>query len=195
MMREFGGISTEVKGCIVVDNEFKKIYETDSELFFLSKKTFHHEEEDFNFDYKYAISIMDISFLTGEESPYTVGLYLVVSPNSLCSSSAESIADYADWSDNEVSDEWKYKDIVDYGLGVLMASSEVEYTEGDWDELEVLQEEIKNVVAVYKVIDSLRGFYLDKPMNMIGTNGWDFINECIHGENAFMKTLDRYKDE
>jgi hypothetical protein len=40
----------------------------------------------------------------------------------------------------------------------------------------------------------MRGFYLDRPWNMLGTNGWDTLRECIDGSDAILATLDRYKN-
>jgi hypothetical protein len=45
------------------------------------------------------------------------------------------------------------------------------------------------------VIMGLCGFYLDAPMNAVGTTGWDFISEMTEGTNAFKESFDRVMNE
>jgi len=39
----------------------------------------------------------------------------------------------------------------------------------------------------------MRGFYLDRAWNMIGTTGWDILKECVLGKDAIGASLDRIK--
>lgn len=49
-----------------------------------------------------------------------------------------------------------------------------------------------------KVCDSvagLIGFYMDNPENMIGTTGWDYLNEIVNGEDAIKATMERWRKQ
>jgi len=36
---------------------------------------------------------------------------------------------------------------------------------------------------VIEILDDLMGFFLDKPVNKIGSTGWDMIFDCLDGES------------
>lgn len=43
-------------------------------------------------------------------------------------------------------------------------------------------------------MNAMRGFYLDKPLNMIGSTGWDILNELVgNGKSFITAALDRVK--
>jgi hypothetical protein len=41
------------------------------------------------------------------------------------------------------------------------------------------------------MVDSMRGFYLDRQWNQIGTNGWDVLNEMVNGKDYIQASFDR----
>ena len=48
------------------------------------------------------------------------------------------------------------------------------------------------------LIDSMRGFYLDKFENGLGNTGWDFLKELVYNEssvNLAMKRFEEWKQE
>lgn len=46
---------------------------------------------------------------------------------------------------------------------------------------------LDKIASVCGNIDSLRGFYLDKPQNRIGTSGWDMLDDYINGKSFLSK--------
>lgn len=193
MKYEFGGTTTEVDREIFVKDVFENLYDDIDEQFYLSKKTFKHEEEGFNFDYKYAIRVINMEEVIGEKLPVYVSLLLIVSPNSLNKEVANRVQEsIGEW--EGVSENWKYKDISDYGFDVVMGEANIE-DDGSpyYGDNKNLQHTLKSICYTYECTDSLRGFYLDKSWNMLGSNGWDIIRKCIIGEDFVQSTLKRYE--
>jgi len=182
MMREFGGVSAYVEE-VKVEEHFEERYNDAGYLFLLGKKEFQHEEEGLNFKYRYAIRVLDLEELSGEEgAPINIGLWLIPSPESLCEEIRESIISTMG---NEDID---YYDVSEYGISVKMAD---EYLEGikedkyNLDDIEAVRERIEAITATYESMDSMRGFYLDRSWNGIGTTGWDTLNNAINNEPLF----------
>ena len=190
MKREFGGMSAYVEE-VDFDKHFEEIYNIGYRVVYLSKETFKHEEEDFNFDYKYAIIVIDVACATGEEdAPTVVELYLVPSFNNLSDNSKRELMNSVGWSEEEeVSEEWKWVDVLEYPYAVNMGSDSLEGLSEDdrqqWIDLKALKDILESITAVYRAIDGLRGFYLDRPWNRIGTNGWDTLLNAIKDEELF----------
>ena len=81
-----------------------------------------------------------------------------------------------------------YYDVAEYGISVRMAD---EYLEGikedkyNLDDIEAVRERIEAITATYESVNILRGFYLDRSWNRMGTTGWDTLNNAINGEPLF----------
>lgn len=184
-MREFAGIGTYVDE-VNVEEHFEEWYNDDGMLYLVSRKEYEHDEhgeDDINFKYKYVIRVMDIANLSGdEEAPIAIELLLVPSPDSLCEEIRESVK-YS--MGNEGID---YYDVSEYGISVRMADEYLEGIEEDkynLDEIEAVRERIEAITAIYEVVDSMRGFHLDRSWNMIGTTGWDTLRNAVLGEELF----------
>lgn len=54
-----------------------------------------------------------------------------------------------------------------------------------------IEEFIYKVGNVIKILDNLMGFFLDKPVNKIGSTGWDMIFNCLDGESYIKRALER----
>ena len=192
MKYEFGSLSTTREGINFYEH-FELFYDNDYEQFYLSKREFTHEEEDFNFNYKYAISVKDLAEYTGEPSPISIELAIVVSPDSLCDKTRDSIADSSDWSSEDLDSDWKYYDIYSY-MPITMDTVELPNDSGKAiEDIEELTYLLDSIGAVYECVDSLRGFYLDRPWNRIGSTGWDLLKEFVLGESFIKTTIGRYK--
>ena len=58
-----------------------------TEIYYTTKKTFKHEEEGFDFEYKYVVRVEDLYELTGEDDykgKVDISLYIVPTEKSLC---------------------------------------------------------------------------------------------------------------
>lgn len=195
MRYEFNGMVTDTEKCIDVNEEFDIVYDVDDEVFYSSKETFHHDEEGLEFDYKYIIKLTNMAMITGEEQPLIVELSLVVAPDCLSEKALNNVSESFSWEDG-LSENWKYKDIADYSYSINMGSADVPDIEGiPYTENKDLMHTLNSITAVYKAVDSMRGFYLDRPVNRLGTTGWDTINECVKGTDAIRETLNRYNNK
>ncbi|MFW5895372.1 MAG: hypothetical protein ACOCT9_01380 [archaeon] len=159
-------------------NDFKVYYENDYYKQFLSKETFEHREEGLNFDYKYLISIRFLENYEIEEEiddfeKCFVNIYLIPTSDSMCEKIKESLG------------EWFYYDAVRIGHVVRMLSSGPILS----DKADKKACEAMNAVVP---IDGMRGFYLDRPWNEIGTTGWDKIKELIGKiDNCITDSIER----
>ena len=185
MMREFAGVSAYVEE-VKVEEHFEEWYNDDGMLYLVSKKEYEHDEhgeDDINFKYKYVIRAMDIANLSGdEEAPIAIELLLVPSPESLCEDTRESVKDSMG---NEDID---YYDVSEYGISVRMADEYLEGIEEDkynLDDIEAVRDMVEAITATYESMDRMRGFYLDRSWNRIGTTGWDTLRNAVLGEELF----------
>lgn len=184
----FGGLTTTVTG----DNEekeFDEVYNDDGRFFLESCETFEHREEGLNFDYKYCISgnvISNEEFL--KKYIAIVELVLVPLPDSLCNKAFEEVLE---WCGVELKDIGIHKDIGVYDVctyfgGVTMGYEPITIDNDkdvyDLMELDEVKKVVKAIEMTYRGIDSLRGFYLDKPLNLIGDDGWGIIKKLVLGD-------------
>lgn len=189
MMREFGGVSTYVEE-VDFNKHFEEYYDGDDRVVYFSKKTFRHEEEGLTFSYKYAIVVTDVGAYIGEDdAPIVVELMLVPSFNDLTKENKEGLRESGGYGDDEISEEWLWMDVLDYSFAVKIGGESVKNPTEDirdgWTNSEPIQAILENIVAVYESMNSLRGFYLDRAWNMIGTTGWDTLNNAINNEPLF----------
>lgn len=169
----FGGITIHnVKEGYLEDN-FKYIYDTDTETIYLSNKTYQHREEGLNFNYKYAISAIYDEEQEGSNA--YIEVYLVVSPECLHEKVRNDIK-------NSSGGYCDYFDIIEYGLSVRMLYENKPYSE------KKVYEVMNGVSCLVEHIDRFRGFSLDRYVNKIGNTGWDIINSCLDGESFINKS-------
>jgi hypothetical protein len=189
MLREFAGISTYMEK-VDFNKHFEKYYDGDDRAVYFSKKTFRYEEEGYlDFSYKYAIVVTDTRVYTGDDdAPIVVELMLVPSFNDLAEENKESLRSYMGYDDGE-DDEWHWMDVLDYSFAVKMGEESIDNPNEDirdeWINSEPIKAILDSIVAIYESVDSLRGFYLDRAWNMIGTTGWDTLNNAINNEPLF----------
>lgn len=126
---------------------------------YVYNQTFTHEDDEFSFNYTYAIEVLDKEEHDIDET--IVSLYLTVDGNSLSDKFYDNKSDVTPY------------DLIMDGCGVV----EIAYDEPSRD-IDI-DEYIRKVFAFVPAINSMRGFYLDKTWNQIGTNGWDSIKYAI----------------
>jgi len=85
-------------------------------------------------------------------------------------------------------DEPSYYNMLMEGHSVRFGYTEVE----SQDEVGGKMLEIANV---FEVMDRMRGFSLDRAVNMLGNTGWGVIWNVIHGEDLFKAAKKRYNKE
>lgn len=175
---EFDGMAIDVNNVQDVEENFEEWY--GDEVIYISKEEYTHEEEDLNFKYKYIIEVLDMEYLTGESGVKDIVLlHLVVSPEFITKDIYNDIL-YTIGMEEEENYELSYLDVKEHGLSVTMADEELE----DKSE-ELLKNKVNTIASLTKSIDGMRGFYLDKPWNAIGSNGWSTVEHMINGEDLF----------
>lgn len=176
-MFEFDGISGVLDE--KVKNRFEKVFDSGDEYVFELKDNIDHEEEGFDFNYTYAIRVIDVYEITGDveyKGLTSIEVELVVTPESICDSLLDSILSTMGLVDAEELDVY---DIITYGgASVLMAKELVPN--------ELATDKVLEAMNAIEAIDTMKGFYLDRPWNMIGTTGWDTIEYALgERENLF----------
>lgn len=179
MKHKVFGVTTNSE--IKFEDKFETLFD-DCEAFFESKETFHHEDET-SFDYKYCVEVVP-----NEEETF-IGLYIVPTFESLCQKEKESIMSHCCVDEGDVN----MFDICQYGDSILFGSISVPNDDKEWSECEAVTRALEDIANVFETMNSLRGFYLDKPVNIIGTTGWDLVESYMNGKDWIKTTLDRAK--
>lgn len=195
MAHEIFGISSN--GDNKFQDKFNCLFE-DNDAFYESKETFHHEDET-SFDYKFCVEIIDLEYATGEEedkNKYGIELAIVPMFHSLCDKQKKSILDCSCITEDEVNTRDTYQE----GCSIMIGYEEVVVSIDDFESgkgfegCEPIMSRLNAIANIFECVNSLRGFYLDKPQNAIGTTGWDLIEDYINGVDFVKATLDRYKE-
>ena len=123
----------------------------------ISKKVYHHDDDDF--DYVYVIELDEV-----EDDFTLVTIEMVMLQSSIC-----------DKVINEVKESsggfCEPSDVAFYGLGIIMGYERVK--------LEDVDEKLTGAMCAVECRDRLKGFFLDRAWNVIGTTGWDTIDYLL----------------
>lgn len=188
MRYSFSGVST--------DNDTEKFldhFEETCEDFFQSKKVFHHEEDDYSFDYRYCVAITDMREIEADDNRFAVELYLVPEFESLCDKCKDDVRKSCCYSDD---DQPTVYDVYGYGISVQFGYEMADNPDDKpYDENAEVLDALTAIANTYEATDRLRGFYLDKFVNRIGTTGWDLLDDFINGVDYLQTTLNRYKTD
>ena len=165
------------------------VRDCDDEVILATKKTYSHKEPRFNFKYKYVAKAVNLYEYTGEkkdEGKWGVELLLCVTPDSLLSNHLSDVAELEDLDEDDVG----ISDLVRQGVGCVSLAHEKVYVGDKYDE--VMPAVYDKIATVVDTVDALRGIYLDKVVNKIGTTGWDILNTYVGDGTDFIKaTFDR----
>lgn len=144
----------------------------DNEMYYISKETFHHDEDELSFDYKYIIEFAERYWENKED--YAVTLHMVILPQSCCKKHLEKVAQFSGIEVDEVT--W-YDLLMHGGFDVVFGRTTCEN--------EDIDKTILEIAHVLKTMDGLFGFYMDKSWNRIGSNGWDNASYAVLGTDLF----------
>lgn len=172
MKNSIFGISFDGKLTNVYDKFNEVFFESDNS-FFESKQTFTLKEEDgLTFNYKYVIE----GVWCDDKIFYT--LALVPCANSLDNGMRSKVASCSGVEEDEITT----YDIFSYGCNVSFGTKVVD---SNYTNIMIFD----MISSVVDVIDSLRGFYLDKPTNRLGTTGWELLDYFINGIDYVNKAV------
>lgn len=205
-------MNTEIKNAVTFlgvtyskDNEkkwqdlFEKVRWGDN-LYLRSKEVFNQGEdgEPFNeLTYRFVIIAhgadygMTITNEDGDElDADSYSLYLVPTVDKVSDKTIEDLRDLYGMDDKtieELRSEFTECDLADEGHGVFLGDfvqpstnwqdAEKNGWESGWDD-----NVLNGLATVSLTINSLRGFWLDRPLNGIGMTGWDFLEMAIEGK-------------
>ena len=174
-----------------LDDLFDCVRDADDEVIYESKQTYEHREEGLNFDYKFVIRAKDAYELTGEpddENVWHMEMLLVPTIDSLLPKKQKALQDMVGegWEPNLI-------DLIDEGYYVQIGFEAVKVDPAEGYDA-VMNPKYDEAASVVDNMNAMRGFYLDKPLNMIGSTGWDILNELVgNGKSFITAALDRMK--
>ena len=178
--------------------DFFKVVEDCDNLKLLSKETFTMPEEEdsifSNLTYKFVIlgkgadAGVETTNEKGESVPADSYLvYLVPTIDKVSDSVILSHGRFYGWDDksaDELRKEFDETDLADAGYGVFLGDFAEEAV--DWSAQEDMGWKIpwnpnilNGVTTALPFVNSMLGFYLDKPLNRVGMDGWDFLEMCL----------------
>lgn len=135
--------------------------------------------DDRRFRLALAFKFTDLQAACGEDG-YLVEAVFVPFPDTLTESHKESIASSYGMAPSDLTVE----QIGEYGLCVPITNA---WGAETWD---AGYEEIVNQSAFMSFAP---GFAMDRPMNRLGTTGWDMLRDAVDDVNAFDAALDRLR--
>lgn len=146
---------------------------SDSEMmYFESNETFQHIDDDFSFNYKFIVEVAERYWENKED--FAVSLQMVVLPESCNKEELESVAFPAGIKTEEVT--W-WDLLHNGGFNVTFGKTICEK--------DSIDETILQISHVFKCMNGLFGFYMDKVWNMIGSDGWDIVRHAVLGTDLF----------
>ena len=123
-----------------------------------------------------------------DENPFLSELYIVPKPEFITQKNINSVIEFSGFDESFLNEDSKFfqLDVISYGLGIRVTGGMKSFS----TQKEALEAMKKEVMAL-----SLIGFYLDKSWNMIGTTGWDSLNQLVSNEDALKATINRMDDK
>lgn len=200
MAFQFANISTESINAALLNEKFNKYEYGDTDVFYISKEIFHHDPEnqdDWDFEYRYGIRVVDWQEY-GDVYQFSVELHFVPLTENISSKLSGMGYDYENINDYLHSNDYVV-DAISEGYTIQFGREDIDYGK------DCLEEEYSNAsneanskaeiaANVFVCINSMRGFYLDRYVNRIGTTGWDMLNDWVYGKGDYINaTLARYK--
>lgn len=154
--------------------KFEESSWSDEERYFESKEVFEHIDDDFSFKYKYIIDVAERCWDRKED--FAVSLELVILPESCYD--LDGVAEFSGISEEDVT----WWDLLMYG------GHSVNFGTTICEESEI-EETLTKIANVFESMDGLRGFFLDKAWNRIGSTGWDTILHAVLGDDLFAPAM------
>ena len=157
-MPTYGTVTT------AITRKFSEVFEESNydETLSLSKEVFTHKDG-MSFKYRYAFREFDM-----EDGNYATELLLCIEPASMCKAKREEIAAMCGIDEKDV----RIEDSIDC---VMCGSIPIESAAIEADKLDEAKDTVASALPMY---DMMRGFSLDRCVNLIGTTGWDLVKEA-----------------
>lgn len=189
----FAGVSSNYD--VDFNNEFIEVFDDCGESIYVTKDEYVCYLGSKTVYYRLALQIQDGAEF-GSDNKLYVNLFLVPSFRSLCKENRESVISFCGYDVNvykEQLEEYKKKDCLFYfedaiGYGFTVYLYEDSYDYKDSAEFGEISKRIKSDLAsVYTGITGMIGFFLDRPINRIGMDGWMWLRHICN--NVKMSTI------
>jgi hypothetical protein len=184
MSYTYGGVTTPN-----LDTKFDDVFEWCYDDVWATKKVYDQDDPDLPFKYKYVYREYEV------EDGLLSELALVMMPESLGEKVRADMAASAGIGEKDLNE----TDVALDGRGCVQIASKLIEDEdgidnpGEDERVKEMRETVANCLCAF---DGLRGFYLDKYQNRLGTTGWDMIREAKGEiECAWKEGLRRIKKE
>ena len=177
------GISFPDSSLIDIESQFnleREMDEYDDVTFYLSKNVYNYDyDPHIKFDYRYGIE----AYKYEDEDDHSIHtfytLYMIPTFSSLSDNRQNNVIE------SSGVDEPNTMDVFDYGISLVFARED---TIGEYD-----KSIMDKIASVVDSIDRLFGFYLDKPQDRIGTDGWMMLDDYINDVEFVKATLEKFK--
>ena len=196
-MLNFGAVSFETAQKTELLDKFDELYNDDGFAIFESKKTYHSDDEDYKpFDYKLVIRATALGQFIGEGEDGHNDVHIELSMCPLPEFLSEKIAD--EIKDSMGVDKLTVYDIAEYGSCPELESDTIVITDDDDAynvlDVDVIKKKLDCAATAAETFNSLRGFSLDKPWNLLSNTGWDLLDEMIEGIDLSENIIKRFKN-
>lgn len=193
----FGSVSFAAAQKEELLDKFDELYNDDGFAIFESKKTYHSDDEDYKpFDYKLVIRATALDQFIGEGEDGHNDVHIELSMCPLPEFLSEKIAN--EIKDSMGVDKLTVYDIAEYGSCPELESDTIVITDDDDAynvlDVNVIKEKLDCAATAAETFNSLRGFSLDKPWNLLSNTGWDLLDEMIEGIDLSENIIKRFKN-
>lgn len=186
----FAGISSN--GDVPFNEEFDIVNEYDDETIAVSKNEYQCYLGSKTVNYRIGIRIQDGAEFK-QDGKMFVRVELVPAFRSLHREKRYELLKYygVDYG-NDLSKYGKkddmtyYSDAMQDGLSVILAKEEYKYN-GSLDYARLQDDVLLDIANTYSCMTGLSGFFLDRPTNMLGMTGWDWLRQYCN--NVSMTTI------
>lgn len=193
----FGSVSFAAAQKEELLDKFDELYNDDGFAIFESKKTYHSDDEGYKpFDYKLVIRATALGQFIGEGEDGHNDVHIELSMCPLPEFLSEKIAN--EIKDSMGVDKLTVYDIAEYGSCPELESDTIVITDDDDAynvlDVNVIKEKLDCAATAAETFNSLRGFSLDKPWNLLSNTGWDLLDEMIEGIDLSENIIKRFKN-
>lgn len=187
----FAGISSN--GTANWKDEFDIVCDYGTEMIVVSKEEYKCYLGEKTINYRIGVQLESSEEFNNDNPPYVVAnMYLIPAFRNLSRNNRDDIVKFVGNSTIDLNKYGKkddltyYQDVISYGTTVFLASQDKNYTnKNEYDKN--INSILNDIANTYTGITGLIGFYLDKPTNMLGMTGWDWLR--MHCNGVKMKTI------
>ena len=200
MNNEFLGVICTPRN---IDEVFNTEYNDDGRLVLMSNETFHHDDDEYSFDFRVGIIAVLVSDRASDynEAFVLISAYIMPNPEFWCDDALKrAYCGYDGESREEMVNYIYLEDAVSENLCVRLGEEQVDVSGIDLDDLYNLLDN-KDVKAKLEVaagaigqFNDFRGFVFDAAVNSLGVTNRDVLNEVLLGKDALKAALGRLAD-